>query len=234
MKRIICTEDKIWVEMLNVLPKDNNCKDEEKLLLVNAVIFLLSKKKEFSLHLNWKQLETINCGDIGCKENININVNSLRRKFDRWLNNGVWANLLPILYDNREYRWITENGTYEVLLGCAKLVRDKNRYYKHYFEMVNEGHKNKEKDTETKFKKEIEELEQKLKKVQIEYDNQKRKADTIEEELTKKFNKERNELIATANKAKYDMKQLNRENKKNIKKLEEYEIYIDKLKTAQS
>lgn len=222
MKKMICADDKIWGKILKELPKDNNYKDEEKLLLVNVVLYLLSKKADFSLQLNWKQLESANTNDLGFPIGNNLNTNSLRRKFDRWRNNGVWANLLPIFYDNREYRWVTENGTYEVLLGCAKLVRDKSRDYKQYLEMVNDGYKSKEKDTEIKFKKKIEELEQELKKAQIECEQQKRKLDTIETVLTKKFNKERIELTNKASKAIYDKNCINKLNRFYVRKLNKY------------
>lgn len=144
--KYINSDDKIWSEILEKLPKDNNNKEQEKLLLINVVLHLLFEKNEYSLQLNWKQLENGGINKIYISEDNspcnNVNIHSLRKKFDRWRNNGVWEKILPIFSDYSKYKKVTEDGTYEVLLVCSRFIRDKNRNRQHRIDMENEGHQN--------------------------------------------------------------------------------------------
>lgn len=132
-------DDEIWTRLSDKLPRDNNDRENEKLLLINAVVYLLSKVKgQYSLQLKWKELEGGSIKSIFDIDNDveeefikSIKIDSLRKKFDRWRNDGIWERLLPV-FQKSKYVWITNDGTYEVLLICSKFIRDKHMQNQDY------------------------------------------------------------------------------------------------------
>lgn len=127
-------ESSIWGEIYKILPKSKKDKSEEKLLLVNSVLFLVENKEKYGLKLHWKQLENDGIKNIcACADSNNaidgknVNVNSLRKKFNRWRDMGVWEMLLPIFDKYKEYHFVTNVGTYEVFLKCVKFANYKNK-----------------------------------------------------------------------------------------------------------
>ena len=49
-------ESSIWGEIYKILPKSKKDKSEEKLLLVNSVLFLVENKEKYGLKLHWKMV----------------------------------------------------------------------------------------------------------------------------------------------------------------------------------
>ena len=133
--KYINSNDEIWKKILPLLPKDNNDKENEKLILINSVFYLQDYKRknkdEYSLQLHWNRLENdinkilIGKGNI-VKEIKKIDNDTLRRKFDDWRNKGVWEKLLPIFDESSTHCWITQEGMYEVFLICSSFIRNKN------------------------------------------------------------------------------------------------------------
>lgn len=137
MYKYINRTDEIWDKILPLLPKDNNKKEEEKLILINSVFYLQDCKRKnneekYSLQLHWDRLENNIDNILLPKENIvkekgSIDNNTLRKKFDDWRNKGIWERLLPIFAESSTYCWITKEGRYEVFLICSSFIRDKNK-----------------------------------------------------------------------------------------------------------
>ena len=134
MYKYVNFEDEIWEQITRVLPEDNNNKTEEKLLLINAVLYLLHEKQAYHSQLHWLKLENDVIKNIYILNNSEdftecnkVNINSLRRKFNRWRSCGIWEALLPIFDNFKKYSWITEIGRYEVFLICSNFACVKHK-----------------------------------------------------------------------------------------------------------
>ena len=146
MYKYVNSEDKIWQKIEEVLPKDNNNKTEEKLLLINAVLYLLQEKQSYHSQLHWRKLENDGIKNIyipndseGFTEIDKVNINSLRRKFDRWRRCGIWETILPIFDNFKKYTWITEIGRYEVFLICSHFACAKHKIEEYRHELNKKG-----------------------------------------------------------------------------------------------
>lgn len=225
--KYINSDDKIWNKILKKLPKDNNNKEQEKLLLVNVVLHLLLEKDKYSLQMNWKQLENgginkvlISEDNVQCN---NINIHSLRKKFDRWRNNGVWEKILPIFSDYSKYKKITEDGTYEVLLVCSRFIRDKNRNRQQRIDIENEGHQNNIKDIKHFYDAQLDNLKKEIEAKDNEISNLNKKINgSIYNDKIHTLENENLKLKNIVNSTQYEMKQLSRISKFCVQKLDTY------------
>ena len=117
-------DDAMWTNIVAELRKEDwRGKEQEKRNLINTVLYLLYQSKgQFSLQLHWNLLNESD----GIEYLKFAKSDSMRHTFDRWRNNGLWERLLPIITKKSKYRWLLDNGTYEVLLRSNKIVRDRN------------------------------------------------------------------------------------------------------------
>ena len=206
-------DDPIWAEIVTKLPKDNNRKEEEKLQLLNVTLYLLYKKQKYSLQLKWESLKDDDfkntCLSHGKSYYADINVDSLRKKFDRWRNNGTWEKILPIFFQYGKYRWVIADGRYEVFLVCSKFIRDKNKNHKHSLELKDRDLEKKLTDLKIEHDAEVAELKETIAYKNREINSLKLENSKKQKELNQEIidlRKEKNTAILERN----EMEKLNR------------------------
>ena len=222
-------DDPIWAEIVTKLPKDNNGKEEEKLQLLNVTLYLLYKKQKYSLQLKWESLKDDDfkntCLSHGNSYYADINVDSLRKKFDRWRNNGTWEKILPIFFQYGKYRWVIADGRYEVFFVCSKFIRDKNKNHKHSLKLQNIVHQQELADLKIKHDAKVAELNNDIANRdneiwRLKQSNYKKHEKNYKEQ--EKFNQEMRNLLNERNKAILKANEIEKMNRFYVRKLHQY------------
>ncbi len=121
MTELIKKNSDLWIELRPLIP-DNNYYSND-LHFINSVLNLLKEKEtitknnRFISSLDWKNMKPANWRS------------TYNRRFNRWRNNGVWEQMLPVLIKYSGFAWLGNPYVYTLLLKDYKSYTFFNRIY---------------------------------------------------------------------------------------------------------